>query len=336
MTKAAKKQKKTAKKPDPSATDLGKLPKISASLLTFASPLLDTLPQPRQVEHLRHAVNIAMIAWNLPIMEHQKRGAEMRALYERHMQLAPPAIKALLDRMMSDRMARWGHDPRLVGEIDVRRDGDELIVNVTARLFRGEPEQPAAPGVTGPASPGEPRSGLSTPSTTPPRPSFLVSTDAVPEEPGKYPGSDEILAYGRPIGRAAGLERLGLHIERLPPGHRLSYPHAEADEEEFVFVLEGVVDTWIDGHLHTMKAGDLAAFPAGTGICHTFINNGTEEARLFVGGEASKDTNRIFYPLNPGRRQQVGEACWWQDAPVREQGGHDGLPDALRRGQASG
>jgi uncharacterized cupin superfamily protein len=167
----------------------------------------------------------------------------------------------------------------------------------------------------------------------PPRPPFIVSTDAVEEEQGQYPGSPEILGYGRPIGRVAGLRRLGLHVERLPPGHRLSYPHAEGDEEEFVFVLDGHVDAWIDGHLHPMKTGDLAAFPAGTGICHTFINNGDEDALLFVGGEASKTGNRIYYLLNSERRAEVGEA-WWADAPARQMRGHDGLPDG-RRGEGA-
>jgi hypothetical protein len=67
---------------------------------------------------------------------------------------------------------------------------------------------------------------------------------------------------------------------RVPPGHRVSWPHAEEKEEEFVFVLEGEIDAWIDGALYRMKRGDLAAFPAGTGICHTFLNNGKHEATL--------------------------------------------------------
>src|SRR5262245_47145285 len=105
----------------------------------------------------------------------------------------------------------------------------------------------------------------------PERPPFIVSTRDVPESPGNYPKSDEMLSHGRAIGKTAGLLRLALHVERLPPGHRTSYPHAEQNEEEFVYVLEGEVQLWIDGHLHAMKPGDLAAFPAGTGICHTVI-----------------------------------------------------------------
>lgn len=159
------------------------------------------------------------------------------------------------------------------------------------------------------------------------RPAFIISARNVPETLGKYPASDEGLAHGRAIGRAAGLRRIGLHQERLEPGHRLSYPHAEEKEEEFVYVLAGEVDAWVDGHLHRMTQGDLAAFPAGTGICHTFINNGTAEALLLVGGEASKADNRIFYPHNPQRRSDMPWSHWWEDVPQRPMGPHAGKPD---------
>jgi len=159
------------------------------------------------------------------------------------------------------------------------------------------------------------------------RPPFIISSAEVPEEIGRYPGSDETFSRGRPIGKAAGLLRIGLHIERLPPGHRLSYPHAEEKEEEFVYVIEGEVDAWIDGRLHRMRAGDLAAFPAGTGICHTFINNGDREALLLGGGERTKSDNRIFYPLNLERRAQMPWSEWWHDIPLAAQGPHAGKPD---------
>jgi uncharacterized cupin superfamily protein len=85
-----------------------------------------------------------------------------------------------------------------------------------------------------------------------------------------------------------------------------------------------------------MLAGDFAAFPAGTGICHCFINNSEQEALLLVGGEAAKPSNRIVYPLNPSRRTDLKAADWWHDAPSRKLGGHDGLPDQLRSYKHSG
>jgi len=158
------------------------------------------------------------------------------------------------------------------------------------------------------------------------RPPFIVSSAAVPERRHRYPHSEEEMAPARAIGRVAGLLRLGIHLVRVPPGTRTSYPHAESADEEFVYVIEGEVDAWIDGELHRLKAGDLAAFPAGTGVCHTFLNDGDRDALLLSGGEATKADNRIYYPRDPGRRGDMPWSRWWDDVPGRPQGSHDGKP----------
>ena len=163
------------------------------------------------------------------------------------------------------------------------------------------------------------------------RPAFILSASEVPEHAHVYPRSAEQMGPMRSVGKAAGLVHIGINLQRLPPGTRSSWPHAEEKEEEFVYVIEGEVDAWIDGNLHRMVAGDLAAFPAGTGICHCFINNHDREALLLVGGDASKSDNRIFYPLNPSRRSDMSPSDWWHDVPRRELGPHDGLPVAVRR-----
>lgn len=161
-----------------------------------------------------------------------------------------------------------------------------------------------------------------------PRPAFIRHWSELEGEDNEhYPDSDEHMSIGAPLSYRLGLTRIGIHHERLLPGRRLSYPHAESAEEEFVFVLEGTPDAWINGELFRLKAGDAVAFPAGTGICHTFINNSDREARFIVVGEANKDDNRIFYPKN-----QVYEATRedrWLDAPEQQFGEHNGLPDAL-------
>jgi uncharacterized cupin superfamily protein len=162
------------------------------------------------------------------------------------------------------------------------------------------------------------------------RPSLIVSARDLPEDAHVYPQSTEQMGPVRCLGKAAGLVRIGVNLQRLPRGTRSSWPHAEENEEEFVYVIEGEVDAWINGDLHRMVAGDLAAFPAGTGICHCFINNSQREALLLVGGEAPKQGNRIFYPLNPSRRADMKPSDWWEDVPQHLLGPHDGLPDLLR------
>ena len=146
------------------------------------------------------------------------------------------------------------------------------------------------------------------------RPPFIISSSDVPEKVHRYPNSEEDLSASRPIGRAAGLLMLGIHLVRVPPGRRTSYPHAEAGEEEFVYVIEGEIDAWIDGELHRMKAGDFAAFPSKTGICHTFLNNGERDAEQDASG---------FFIVHPGERVDFdstqknagGEICQWVTDP---------------------
>jgi uncharacterized cupin superfamily protein len=149
-----------------------------------------------------------------------------------------------------------------------------------------------------------------------------------------YPGDDELMSIGAAFGRHFGLTRLGIHHERLAPGRRTSYPHAESAEEEFVYVIEGEPDVWLDGRLCRLRPGDSVGFPAGTGVCHSFLNNTDAEVRLLVVGERSKPENRIFYPRNPERRAPLGPE-WWDDVPPRGQGGHDGLTDAVRARKAA-
>ena len=157
------------------------------------------------------------------------------------------------------------------------------------------------------------------------RPAFIRHWTALETPDDKhYPGDTELLAIGAPLAKQLGLTRIGIHHARLPPGRRSSYPHAESAEGEFVYVLEGRPDVWIDGHLHALAPGDSVAFPAGTGVCHTFLNNTDQEVRLLVIGEANKQENLIRYPLN--ENYEATRADRWIDWPARALGSHDGLP----------
>src|SRR6266481_334195 len=104
------------------------------------------------------------------------------------------------------------------------------------------------------------------------RPAFIKHySEIVDREDGYYKENpEERLSRGSPFGKAFDFKMLGIHHESLMPGRRLSWPHAERDEEEFVYVIEGNPSVWIDGYLHQLKAGDGVGFLAGTGISHTF------------------------------------------------------------------
>ncbi|MFL9628066.1 cupin domain-containing protein [Aeromonas jandaei] len=148
-------------------------------------------------------------------------------------------------------------------------------------------------------------------------------------EPGSYPGSEERMSLGSALGRHFGFSRIGIHHEIVEPGHRTSWPHAEKTEDEFVHVLEGTPDVWLDGVLYRLQPGDSVGFKAGDGLAHTFINNTDEPVRLLCVGDRDRADNRIHYALRPAYNRQIG-ARHWDDVPERELGAHDGLPDRLR------
>lgn len=152
--------------------------------------------------------------------------------------------------------------------------------------------------------------------------------------PRRYGGDNEDMEIDAAFSPRFGLQKLGIHHDRLLPGHRSSYPHAESAEEEFVYVIEGTPDVWIDGTLHRLKPGDAVGFPAGTGLCHTFLNNTEAEVRLLVVGERSRADNRVYYPRNPEQKPRRDD--WWDGVPERPIGPHDGLPDLVRAWRASG
>lgn len=155
------------------------------------------------------------------------------------------------------------------------------------------------------------------------RPDFIAHWATLEDpEVHHYAGDDEPMSFDAPIGERLGLSRIGIHHVRVPPGRRTSYPHAESAEEEFVFVLKGRPDAWIDGVLYPLEVGDSVGLPAGTGICHSILNNTTEEVRLLVVGDRPQPENRIRYPLN--EEHEATREDRWCDAPERVMGSHDG------------
>ena len=167
------------------------------------------------------------------------------------------------------------------------------------------------------------------------RPSCIAHwTEIERQDDARYEGDDELLSIGAPFGRRFGLNALGIHHHRVPPGRRTSFPHAESAEEEFVYVIEGTPDVWLDGRLHRLRPGDGVGFPAGTGLSHSFLNNTEAEVRLLVVGETPKPENRVYYPRNPDRK--VLRQDWWEDPPARPMGDHDGMTDKVRVAKTKG
>jgi uncharacterized cupin superfamily protein len=103
----------------------------------------------------------------------------------------------------------------------------------------------------------------------------------------RYPGSFAAPCRARinvRLGEAGGLTQFGVNRTVLPPGAWSSQRHWHALEDEFVHVLEGDVVLIEDDGEHPMRAGESAAFKAGTRSGHHFVNRSDREAVLLVVG----------------------------------------------------
>jgi uncharacterized cupin superfamily protein len=162
------------------------------------------------------------------------------------------------------------------------------------------------------------------------KPEFVVHwRDILEKKSVRYDDSDEGQTIPARFGRRARFSRIGIHLDLLKPGRRTSWPHAERDEDEFVYVVSGRVEAWNDGYTTPLTEGDFIGWRAKTGITHVILNNNGEDAVLLVGGEASRMRNQFWYPFHPSQNKKVG-ALYWADHPKPKLGPHDGIPDALR------
>lgn len=161
------------------------------------------------------------------------------------------------------------------------------------------------------------------------RPACVVDERKNIKDVSTYPNDDELLGAWVRLSVPLGLTRVGVSYDVLKPGRRSSWPHAEYDEEEFVFILDGEPDAWIDGHLFRLREGDAVGWPDKTGISHCIINNTDKPVAMLTVGEASRVRSKCFYPLHAKRNKEIGEGLW-KNPPKRKLGPHDGLSDMRR------
>ena len=92
----------------------------------------------------------------------------------------------------------------------------------------------------------------------------------------------------------AGLTQFGARLERLPPGSRSSHRHWHETEDEFLYVLSGEL-VLLEDEASVLRAGDAAAWAAGSPVAHCLENRSAADAVvLVVGTRASKGC--VHYP----------------------------------------
>jgi uncharacterized cupin superfamily protein len=109
----------------------------------------------------------------------------------------------------------------------------------------------------------------------------------VPRTGSIYPSPYAEMVRGRSslrLGDAGGLTQFGANLVILQPGAMSSLRHWHLNEDEFVMVVEGECTLVQDAGPVVMRAGDCAAFPAGSTDGHHFLNRTDRVARFLVVG----------------------------------------------------
>ena len=126
-----------------------------------------------------------------------------------------------------------------------------------------------------------------------PRPPALDPATA-PERTGTaYPPEHAAICDGRikrAMGDAVGLTHFGVNLVELPPGVYSSQRHWHANEDEFVYVLDGEITLITDGGEQVLRPGMAAGFPAGKADGHVLVNRTDRTVRyLEVGDRAAEE-----------------------------------------------
>lgn len=108
--------------------------------------------------------------------------------------------------------------------------------------------------------------------------------DGLPSQSFSHPLNPKSEVHMQSLGDAVGLERIGIHILRVPPGKESFAYHAHHTEEEFVYILSGRGMAEIGDKEVEVGPGDFMGFPTPS-IGHHLKNPFAEDLVYLSGGE---------------------------------------------------
>jgi len=113
-----------------------------------------------------------------------------------------------------------------------------------------------------------------------------------------YPPPLDKNAIGRirhKLGDVYGLNQFGVNLVELAPGAESALRHWHAQEDEFIYVLEGTPSLVMDSTEQLLKPGMCVGFKSGVANAHHLCNRSDSNVRyLEVGSRIERDA--CFYP----------------------------------------
>ncbi|MGD8417811.1 MAG: cupin domain-containing protein [Pseudomonadales bacterium] len=106
------------------------------------------------------------------------------------------------------------------------------------------------------------------------------------------------------LAKAVGISQFGVNHVVLEPGMWSALRHWHECEDEFVYVLSGVVTLVDDNGKHVLEAGGFAGFPAGSSNAHHLVNE-SEQPAAYIAVGSRREHETVHYPdddLGPMKR----------------------------------
>jgi len=91
----------------------------------------------------------------------------------------------------------------------------------------------------------------------------------------------------RQLGDFFGLKNFGVNITVLPPGSMSALRHSHSKQDEFVYVVSGLVNLHTNKGETELSAGMCAGFKAGNGDAHRLINRSLDNVVYLEMGDRS-------------------------------------------------
>ncbi len=104
------------------------------------------------------------------------------------------------------------------------------------------------------------------------------------EFPFRHPLNPQSEIYLRSLSMLVGLQRIGLHLGRVPPGRESFLYHYHQYEEEFVYILSGRGVAEIGDDTYEVGPGDVMLFTAPS-VGHHLKNPFENDLVYLMGGE---------------------------------------------------
>ncbi|BAZ66390.1 MAG: cupin domain-containing protein [Pelatocladus maniniholoensis HA4357-MV3] len=119
------------------------------------------------------------------------------------------------------------------------------------------------------------------------KPRCLLKANAIkqlPEQTVCHPLNPNSEISGVSLSEQVGMQRIGFHLVKIPPGKESFIYHSHEFEEEFVYILSGRGIAEIDGVEFEVTTGDFMGFPTPS-VGHHLKNPFDENLVYVMGGE---------------------------------------------------